>query len=115
MKFIEDLGAPGLAIAVDLVTLDRAPQYNEIASYVMTGVGYVAGGLGFGGRTVSDFLLKLGIATAPLTARAIYSRVKAPVGQRATSVARLSLHPVAAGSPIRREYQEQFKSGAFAI
>jgi hypothetical protein len=113
IKVMEDLGAPAAVTAVDLITLNYAPQYNEIASYVMTGVGYIAGALGLGGRTTQDFLVKVGIASLPLTARAIYSRVKAPVARQVSS-SRLALHPVAAG-PVRREYQKEFNAGAFAI
>ena len=73
----EDVGAPGLVIAADLITARYAPEYNDIANYVMTGAGYLAAGLGFGGK-MQDFLLKVGIASLPLTARALKAKFATP-------------------------------------
>jgi len=111
IKIIEDVGAPAVVTAIDMLTLEMAPDYNEIASYVMTGVGYVAGGLGLGGRSMQDFLTKVGIASLPLTARAIRERVKSPVSQRA-GASRLALRPVASSGiahPVSRSYQPEFE------
>lgn len=77
IKIVEDVGAPLAVTAVDLLTTQYAPEYNDIANYVMTGAGYLAAGLGFGGK-MQDFLLKVGIASLPLTARALKAKFATP-------------------------------------
>jgi hypothetical protein len=107
IRIVEDVGAPALVTAVDMITLETVPQYNEIASYVMTGVGYGVAALGIGGSKMQDFLLKVGIASLPLTARAIYARVKTGQGtSRVAGAARLALKNRA---PVSRSYQPEFE------
>jgi hypothetical protein len=118
INWVDKAVAPGAVIAVDLTTMKMVPQYNEIASYVMTGVGYIAGFLGLGGSKVQDFLLNVGVASAPLTARALYARFSQPVAQKygGGAAQRLALQNLAGHAPVKREYQPEFaKSGSFAI
>lgn len=109
MRIVEDVGAPLAVTAVDILTLEMAPDWNEYSSYILTGVGYL-GGFFMPGKW-SAFLTQLGATSLPLTARHIYERVKAgtPTARRATS-SRMALQPLsrAAGSPVSRSYQPEF-------
>lgn len=108
-----DLFAPGAVVAVDLITLEVAPEHNKLASYIMTGIGYGTAMLGIGGRTAGPFLKNMGIASLPLTARNIYEYVKAQGGasRRSTSASRMALRPVSrnAAPPVSRMYQSEFE------
>jgi hypothetical protein len=79
LNWMNDLGAPAVVTAVDLVTETvgtPAGQYNEAASYVVAAGSYAAALLGYGG----DFVLNMGIAGFPWAAKNIYKRVKAMTG-----------------------------------
>jgi hypothetical protein len=105
MRIVEDVGAPLAVTAVDILTLEMAPDWNEYSSYILTGVGYLAG-IFMPGKW-SPFLTQIGVASLPLTARHIYERVKAvPATRRAST--RMSLAPVS-GRPIARSYQPEFE------
>jgi len=110
IKMVEDLGAPGLVTAVDLLTLEAAPDWNEWAAYGMTAAGYLGGWLRFGG----DFVKNIGIASLPLTARHIRDRVKGgTLTRRAPAAAsRYNLRaPVSGGRvPVSRSYQPEFEA-----
>ena len=111
MNATVDLAAPGAVVAIDLITLEMAPEYNKTASYVMTAVGYGAALLGIGGGAL-PFLKNMGVASLPLTARNIYEYVKAQSGtaRRATSTSRMALRPVSQhASPVSRQYQPEFE------
>lgn len=111
IRIVEDVGAPAAVTAIDMLTLELAPNYNEMASYVMTGAGYIAG-IFLKGK-IADFMTSMGVASLPLTARAIRERVKQPVSQRVgAGAARLVLRHNAsnpAGAPIGRSYQSEFE------
>jgi hypothetical protein len=110
IKVGEDVGAPLLVTGVDLLTLELAPNplYNEVASYILTGLGYAAGVMRFGG----PFVKQLGPCSLPLTARHIYERVKAGGGTSARAGARFALRQRV---PVEREYQKGFEqAGAHA-
>lgn len=113
MRIVEDLGAPLAVTAVDILTLEMAPDWNEWSSYILTGVGYL-GGFFMPGK-YSSFLTQLGATSLPLTARHIYERVKGtPTTRRASAPAtsRMALHPVSqAAGPVSRLYEKEF-SGA---
>lgn len=118
IRLVEDVGAPAAVVAVDMLTLEMAPNYNEIASYLMTGVGYAAGFFLRG--KIGDFLTTMGVASLPLTCRAIRERVKQPVAQRASASRMAFRHTSAApsGNPggVGRLYQPEFEeAGAHAI
>lgn len=77
VKWVPDLGAPAAVTAVDLVTKSVVGgKYNEIADYIMTGGGYLAALLGYGG----DFVKNIGIASMPLTAQKVYERIRGAMG-----------------------------------
>jgi|GEM_PF-1603163 len=109
-----DLLAPGAVVAVDLITLEVAPEHNKLASYIMTAVGYGTAMLGVGGRQAGPFLKSMGIASLPLTARNVYEYVKAQggAGRRSTSASRMALRPVSqyAGPSVSRTYQSEFEA-----
>jgi hypothetical protein len=112
MKLVEDLGAPGLVTATDLLTLEFQPTWNEWAAYILTGVGYLGGwfmnrGLG---PLSTDFFTKVGVASLPLTARHIYNRVKT-TGTTTRSAQRFALRPQtsARSSSVSRMYQSEFE------
>ena len=109
MNTTVDFIAPGAVVAVDLITLEMAPEYNKIASYVMTAIGYGAGFLGIGGKH-SPALKAMGAAALPLAARNIYEYVKAQgtIPRRATSASRMALRPHVS-SPVSRQYQPEFE------
>lgn len=109
IKLLEDVGAPATVIAVDIATMELAPQANEWVSYGLTALGYIAALFGFGGNYVKN----LGVTSLPLTARNIYARIRTPVARRAASTNRLVLqHNADAGGPLRRSYQPEFESVA---
>lgn len=119
MKIVEDVGAPLVVTAVDILTLETKPDWNEYAAYIMTGVGYLGGWfLGRGlGPISSEFLTKIGIASLPLTARNIYNYVKSQGTVPARASSRLALRPVSrAAGPVNRQYQTEFEqSGSHAF
>jgi hypothetical protein len=113
MRIVEDLGAPLAVTAVDILTMEVAPDWNEYSSYILTGVGYLAGF--FMPGKWSPFLTNLGVASLPLTARHIYERIKGtPATRRAIATAqRMALQPVSKRAPstrVGREYEDEFKS-----
>lgn len=87
IKLVNDLGAPLVVTAVDLVTESQAPRWNEWSSYILAGGGYVAAFMGWGG----DFAKNIGIASFPWAAKSIYARVRAGMGT--TRMARVSRYP----------------------
>lgn len=111
IRLVEDVGAPALATAIDMLTLEMAPDYNEIASYVMTGAGYLAGFFLKG--KIADFMTNMGVASLPLTCRAIRERVKQPVAQRAgasrMAFRRTSANPGGNPGGVSRTYQPEFE------
>lgn len=92
IKLIPDLGAPLAVVTVDLATEAMVPQWNEWAIYGMAAVGYVGGWMGWGG----DFVKNVGIASLPLAAKKIYTRVRGGAG----ASSRLAMRRVAA--PVSR-------------
>ena len=116
IKIVPDLGAPAAVVAVDLLTLEYQPTWNEVASYVMAGVGYVLAGFGLVRGGTGEFLTKMSIAAAPLAARNIRARVAGPVTRRAGATSRLAFRPAAAPAGLSRAYQPEFEgAGAHAF
>lgn len=76
IKIVADVGAPLAVVAVDQITKQYAPTYNEYASYGMAVAGYVMGALGYGG----DFMKNLGIASLPWAVDKLATRIKGQTG-----------------------------------
>ena len=104
IKIVEDIGAPLAVTAVDLLTLEAMPEWNEYAAYVLAAGGILGGYLNYGGPAVKN----VGIAALPLAARHVYTRVKAGqatgVGGRSN---RLAFRP-AGRSGIRQTAFDEF-------
>jgi len=107
IKMVEDLAAPGAVALVNIVTKEAAPEWNEWAHYILTGVGYAAGFMGFGG----GFVKNLGLASLSGTVDHIYNRVKGATVTRAP-VSRMAYRARPAGpvqGPVQRTYQPEFE------
>ncbi len=97
LKLVEDVGAPVAVIAVDMLTDSVAPKYNEWANYGVTVLGYAGAVMGWGG----GFVKNLGIAAAPLAARALKARfMKTGTTSRTSAPAmRVARYPAPAFNP----------------
>lgn len=117
IRLVPDVGAPAMVIGVDLLTQEYAPNYNELASYIMAGGAYIATGLGLVKGGGGDFVKNIGIASAPLAARNIMDRIRQPVARRAGAGAqRLALRHTPVSQPVNRAYQPEFEqAGAHAF
>lgn len=102
IKMVEDVGAPVAVTAVDLITLEVAPDWNEWASYLMAVGGYVGGFLNFGG----NFVKQIGVASLPLAARSIRDRIKGGASQR-TPKERVKFRT---REKVARSYQPEFEA-----
>lgn len=96
IKLGPDLGAPLAVTAINLASEAMLPKQTNWFSYGMTAVGYLAGWAGWGG----DILKNIGVASLPLSAKAIYDSVRGtPVSGRAVSyrtAGRVGVYPSAA-------------------
>jgi len=89
IRIVEDVVSPVAVSAVDMLTLEFAPDWNEWATYGMLAGGYVASALNFGGNMAKN----IGIASLPLAVRSIRDRVKGGVTGKVSR--RLSFRPSA--------------------
>jgi len=98
IKWVEDLGAPGLVAIADIATSEQKPTWNRPLGIGLAALGYVAGGvLGMGG----NFLKNVGIAAAPWAFESIYLYIKeARAGEGAS--ARLTRSGQFAANPSSR-------------
>lgn len=113
MKLVPDVGAPAVVIGVDLLTQEYAPNYNELASYIMAGGAYIATALRLVKGPGEDFVKNIGIASLPLAARNIMDRIRQPVARRADAGAqRLALRHTPVNKQVTRTYQPEFESVA---
>lgn len=101
IKMVEDFGPPIAVTAVDLLTEEFVPQYNEWASYIMAAGGYVAGMMGFGGQ----FVMNMGMAALPLAARNIRDRVKSGMTGKVAG-SRMSFRPAMSGRVSQTVFPE---------
>jgi len=99
IRMVEDVGAPVAVAAIDLIMEEVAPDYNQYASYALTAIGYIGGYLSKGG----GFVKQLGVASLPLTARAIRDLVK---GGTTKVGGRLTFRPIR--NPIRQTAFDEF-------
>lgn len=113
IKMVEDLAAPGAVALVNIVTKEAAPEWNEWAHYILTGIGYAAGFMGFGG----GFVKNLGLASLSGTVDHIYNRVKAaqvPEGaSRRVPASKMAYRSRPSGpvqGPVQRTYQPEFEA-----
>jgi hypothetical protein len=114
IRLVEDVGAPAVVALADIITLETKPEWNEYVAYILTGIGYAgAAFFKFGG----DFVKNLGVASLPLTARNIYTRVKAGTPTAARASQRVALHAVSrSAGHVGRMYQTEFEeSGSHAF
>lgn len=73
IKWVEDLGAPGVVAIADIATSEHKPTWNRPLGIGLAALGYVAGGvLNMGG----GFLKNIGIAAAPWAFESIYLYIK---------------------------------------
>jgi hypothetical protein len=110
IKMIEDVGAPATVAVVSVITNELAPDWNEWAHYIMTGLGYIGGILGFGGGYVKN----LGVASLDGTVQHIYTRVKGGVSSKASvPTSKMTLRSIPTGPvnrPVQRSYQTEFET-----
>jgi hypothetical protein len=97
---MDDVGAPVAVTAVDLLSQNMFPKYNEWIKYGMAVVGYGAAYMNRGG----DFAKNVGIASFPLAAEALYARVKGMGG-----TTKLAMRMAGSGGGVSRTYQQGFK------
>lgn len=89
-QWANDLGAPVAVAAVDIITKETKPEWNEYVSYGMAAAGYLSAVLGFGG----EFMKQVGVAALPGAIANIYARVKSPAATERRASSRLSFAPV---------------------
>lgn len=75
IRMMEDVGAPLVVTAVNIVGRTTFPTYHDWVIYGMTALGYVGGWMGWGG----DFVKQMGVASLPLSADKLYEKFKSPV------------------------------------
>lgn len=90
INFKNDVGAPVVVIAADLLTKNFAPTWNEWLAYIAAVGGYLGAGMNFGG----EFIKNIGIASVDWAANRIYDRVKG-MSVSAAPVARAAMRPAA--------------------
>ena len=95
IRIASDVGAPLTVAAVNIATRSVFPVQHDWFIYGMTGLGYVAAWMGWGG----DFVKNIGVSSLPLTADKIYDRVVggATVSKR-LSMSKVSRYPAPARS-----------------
>jgi len=88
IRLAEDLGAPAVVAAVDIGTEKVKPEWNEYASYIACGLGYVLASMGIGGNLAKN----IGIASLPWAAKHIATRAGA-FGVSSRPVSRIRRYP----------------------
>ena len=104
IRMVEDLGAPIAVSAVNILTKEVAPDWNEWAHYAMTGAGYLGGFMKFGG----DFVKQIGVASLSGTLDHVYNRVKGGATRKVAG-GRLAFRP-AAYAGIRQTVVPEFEN-----
>jgi hypothetical protein len=100
IKWVEDLGAPGVVAVADIATSELKPTWNRPLGIGLAALGYIAGGvLGMGGA----FLKNVGIAAAPWAFESIYLYIKESTGEdgAAARVARARQTAVNPGARVK--------------
>lgn len=104
ISLLDDLGAPAAVALVNVVTKEKAPDWNDKAHYIMTAVGYGCALFGVGG----GFLKNIGVASLSGTVDHIYTWAKGGVASK------VAYRPVATPTraPVQRSYQPEFEAVA---
>jgi len=109
INWLDDVGAPALVTVVNIAARNStaAPlgmPVADLATYIMTIGGYLAGNMGWAPR-YSGFIKNIGIAAAPLAMEKLYTMIKGttPAAARVTRpVNRVARYPApAAESPFQ--------------
>jgi len=109
IQMMDDVVAPAAVTAVDILTLEVAPEWNEMAAYVIAAGGYVGGFMNIGGRQAT-FVKNLGIASFDWAGRSLYKRIRGGgVTRRMNRSATFTPAPVSRSS-VQRSYQPEFES-----
>jgi len=74
MRLVEDLGAPAVVAAADIITATKASKYNEWTGYGLAIIGQFADYTP--GIPKNQFVKNMGIAATPWALKMLYSRVK---------------------------------------
>lgn len=102
MKLVNFVG-PGVAVFAAKMAVEKtAPQYTELASYIVAAGGYYAMLKGMGG----EFGANIGVAAVPWAAENLWNRVKGIVGIEGRAASRVALRSSAPS--VARNYQNEF-------
>lgn len=86
VRLVEDVGAPAVVAAVDIITEEQKPTWNQPAGIALAAVGYGMNVMGVGG----DFVKNIGVASAPWAIESIYQYARSGGGaSRQVSQARM--------------------------
>jgi hypothetical protein len=107
IKVVPDVVAPGVVTAVDLLTLEYKPTWNEGLCYGLTALGYIVGGLNLVKGGMGDFVTNLGVSSLPLTARHIRDRVKGGAAARPVGASHYAFR--SSPSPIRQTVVPEYE------
>ena len=101
MSMLEDLGAPALVAAADVLTSEQKPTWNRPLGIGLAVAGYLLSYMRIGGSSMTPFLKNLGIAAAPWAFESIYQYAKQGTF---SPTARMTRTPVASrvARPISR-------------
>jgi len=92
IRVVPDVGAPLAVAAVNIASRTTIPDYHDYIVYGMTGLGYIAAWMGWGG----DFIKQMAVSSLPLTADKIYERATAGAGASRLAMRRVSRYPAPA-------------------
>lgn len=92
IRVVSDVGAPLAVAAVNIASRSSIPDYHDYIVYGMTGLGYIAAWMGWGG----DFVKQMAVSSLPLTADKIYERVTGGVGASRLALRKVSRYPAPA-------------------
>lgn len=105
IRLMDDVAAPGVVGAVNIVAKEWAPNWSSWITYGMTALGYGGAALGFGG----NFVKNIGVSSLPLTLSTIYDTVRGGASRKVAD-RRLAFRPAANPGSVRQtvfpEYEE---------
>jgi len=104
IKWVENLGIPGLVAVADVATSEKKPTWNRPVGIGLAVAGYLLGGvLGIGERgEKTGPLTKLAIAAAPWGFESIYLYIKEARAEEEGASARLTRSRQTAANPGSR-------------
>ena len=100
LDLVNDVVPPVAVTAVQIMAAKATTPafgtftWQQVANYAMTGGGYLAAAMGWGGR-YNDFIKNVAIASAPATLLSLYNKVATPVSVSSVSrvARRVSRYP----------------------